>query len=155
MADAPAFDMDVVNEYFSVECFNRAWDLLDKPTRTPEQNQQMIQLSIASLWHWTQRGDCTDTNLSIGYWQTSRVYAVAGLAEEAHRYGELCLEVSQKPGVPPFYLGYAHEALARAARVAGDSKVAQQHLAEARRIADAVPDPEGRAQLLTDLDALR
>ena len=37
------------------------------------------------------------------------------------RYAELCLEVSSGDDVGPFYLGYAHEAAARAAAIAGDT----------------------------------
>ena len=32
--------------------------------RTSEEEDKMLQLSLASLWHWTQREDCTPTNLS-------------------------------------------------------------------------------------------
>ena len=38
----------------------------------------MILYALASLWHWTQRPDCSTTNLSIGYWQAASVYALAG-----------------------------------------------------------------------------
>ena len=74
----------------------------------------MLRLSLAATWHWTQRPDCTSTNLSIGYWQTARIYALLGQAENARRYAQMCFEVSQQPGVKPFFLAYAYEALARA-----------------------------------------
>ena len=57
----------------------------------------------------------------LAYWQVSRIYALLGQADNARRYGELCLEVSQEPGVQPFYLAYAHEALARAGHGGGQS----------------------------------
>ena len=63
---------------FSAHCFNIEWELIDKPERTPAENEQMILYALASLWHWTQRPDCSTTNLSIGYWQAARVYALAG-----------------------------------------------------------------------------
>jgi hypothetical protein len=62
----------------------------------------MLHCAFAGLWHWTQRLDCTATNRSIGYWQISRIYALLGQADNAHRYGELCLKASQEPGVEPF-----------------------------------------------------
>ena len=70
--------------------------------------------------HWTQRPDCTSTNLSIGYWQTARIYALLGQAENARRYAQMCFEVSQQPGVKPFFLAYAYEALAQAEAAAGE-----------------------------------
>lgn len=152
MAKEPAFDTEAAHKYFSAQCFNQTWDLLDKADRTPEEDEQMIRLSLASTWHWTQRADCTATHLSTGYWQTSRVYATLGQADNARRYGQLCLEASQKEGVGPFYLGYAYEALARAESVAGEQEKAQGYLREGRRIADTVPDPDSRSWLVADLD---
>jgi hypothetical protein len=154
MSGKPEFDLQAAHRHFAAACFNGVWDLLDLPSRTAEQDQQMTHMALASLWHWTQRTDCTDSNLSVGYWQVSRVYAVMGLAEEARRYGELCLAISRKPGVLPFYLGYAYEALARAERVAGNAAMAEQYLAEARRIADELPDAEAKKLLLADLERL-
>jgi tetratricopeptide (TPR) repeat protein len=155
MSQEPAFDVVAAHKYFSAQCFNKAWDLLDKPERTAEEDEQMIRLGLASTWHWTQREDCTPTHMSTGYWQTSRIYATLGQADNARRYGQLCLEASQKEGVAPFYLGYAYEALARAESVAGDHEKMQEYLHEARRVADTVPDPDSKSWLLADLDTIR
>ena len=78
----------------SADCFNRAWELLDKKERTAEENERMISLAHASPAHWRMREDCTDRNLSVGYWQLSRVYAVLGQGNNAECYGGLCLRVS-------------------------------------------------------------
>jgi hypothetical protein len=154
MSAAPDFDVKAAHRYFSTGCFNRVWDLLDKPSRTAPEDQRMIELCIASVWHWTQRDDCSETNMSIGYWQASRVYAAVDLADEARRYGRLCLEASKGPDILPFYLGYAYEALARAEAVAGNEAEAREYLAEARRIADRLPDPDAKKQLVADLDTV-
>lgn len=155
MVKKPDFDLQAVHKYFSAQCFNRAWDLIDKPVRKPDQDEQMLQLSLASLWHWTQREDCTPTNLSIGYWQVSRVYALLHKPDMARRYGNLCLQVSQQQGVPPFYLGYAYEALARAENVDGKLDDAEKYLIEAHQIAATLPGEEGKKQLLADLSTIR
>jgi hypothetical protein len=57
--------------------------------------------------------------------------------------------------VEPFYLGYAYEALARAESVAGNSAQAQEYLAKAREIAEALPDPDYQKPLLDDLDTIK
>jgi len=149
-----SFDVDAAHEHFSVVCFNETWALLDRNDRSSEDDQRMIELCLASLWHWTQRDDCSDTNMSIGYWQASRVYATVGLAGEARRYATLCLEASNRPNVPTFYAGYAYEALARAAQVAGHLDAAREQLAASRTIAHGLTDPSHKEQLLADLDAL-
>lgn len=155
MAKKPDFDIQAAHKYFSAECFNRAWDFIDKPIRKKNEDEMMLQLSLASLWHWTQRKDSTSTNLSIGYWQVSRVYALRRQAEDARHYGELCLEVSQGEDVRAFYLGYAYEALARAEMVAGNEDKMEKHLIQAHQVAASLPDPEEMKQLLRDLATIR
>jgi hypothetical protein len=145
------FDVSMAHKYFSAECFNRAWDYIDKPVRTRNEDDRMLYLSLASLWHWTQRQDCTPTNLSIGYWQVSRVFALLRQADNARHYGKLCLVEAQKEDVLPFYLGYAYEALARAEMVAGNMNAMEKYLIQAHQVADSLPDPEAKKQLLSDL----
>ena len=137
------------HNFFSVYCFNTAWDLMEKPDRTPEEDEQMVLLSQASIWHWMQREDCLNANLSIGYWQASRIHSLLGRAEEAKRYGQLCLHYSR--GETPFLLAYAHEALARAEKVAGNSAMAAKYHSEAVLLAESVEDEEDRKMLLADL----
>jgi predicted phage gp36 major capsid-like protein len=148
--NAPDFDVQSAHKYFAAHCFNAAWELIRKADRTPADDEQMISLSHASAWHWAQQPDCTDQSLSIGYWQLSRVHALIADAENARKYGRLCLEKSTEP----FYLGYAHEALARAESVAGNDAGMKQHLAEAWRHAEAVADAEHKQWLVRDLETL-
>lgn len=155
MMGKPEFDVDAAHKFFSADCFNRAWELIDKPARTPEEDEQMIRLSLASHWHWTQRSDCTQTNTSVAYWQTSRIYALLGQAENARRYGQLCLAASEGDDVLPFCRGYAYEALARAESVAGNRGKVKEYLQEARRVAETLPDPDTKKRLLGDLDTIQ
>lgn len=151
MAEAPGLDLKEAHKFFSAHCFNRTWDLLDKTDRTPEDDQDMIRTALASMWHWTQRDDCGAMQMSVGYWQVSRVYATIGLADPARHYGRLCLEASRADGVGPFFLGYAYEALARAEFVAGNAEKKEEHLEEARKAADSVDDADSKKMLLDDL----
>ncbi len=151
----PNFDLEAAHQYFSAECFNRAWDLIDKVDRTKEEEEQMVRLSLASTWHWTQRADCTPVNLSVGYWQTSRIYALLGQAENARRYGQLSLQAIQGKDVEPFYTGYAYEALARAESVAGNKEKMMVYLVQAHELAEKMIDLEAKEQLENDLDLIR
>ena len=151
MAAKSDLDQKAAHKYFSANCFNKAWDLIDKPDRTPEEDEEMIRLSLASHYHWTQRDDYSLTSASVGHWQTSRIYAILGLAENARRYGQLCLEASRAEDVLPFYLGYAFEALARAEAVAGDRDKSEEFISEAKAAAEKVKKSEDRKALLDDL----
>ncbi|MBL9154686.1 MAG: hypothetical protein JNK37_19560 [Verrucomicrobiales bacterium] len=152
MAASPPFDLVSAHRWFSAGCFNGTWDLMDLPDRTHDQNEALLLSAHASLWHWRQRPDVTNHQLSIGYWLLSRAHATVGQVSEARRWADRCLAVSGDE--PPFFLGYAHEACARAARLGGDQAAASRHLAAARGLLASVDDEEERQILERDLDAL-
>lgn len=152
MNDSTKLDLSTAHRYFSAECFNRTWTLMEKAGRSAAEDEQMLLLSLASLWHWTQREDCSDQNLSIGYWQVSRVYALRGDARNALHYAETCLRHSHN--LAPFFVAYAHEAIARAVALTGESGRASKHIAEARRLAREVAEAEERTALEKDLDSI-
>jgi len=151
----PEFDLQNAHQYFAVSCFNSAWEYIDKPTRTVDDKEKMLQLAMASAWHWTQREDCTPQNMAIAYWQISRVHALCGRGEEAVRYGDLSLAASQEEGVAPFALGYAYEALARGEMVIGNRKRMDTWLAKANEVAETLPDKDTQKALLADLGTIQ
>lgn len=154
MSNEPNFDIQEAHKYFSTTCFNRAWDLIDQEVRTPTEEDEMLNLSLASLWHWTQRPDCTEKELSLGYWQVSRIYAITGRPENAVWYAERCLEVTEDADLPPFYLGYAYEALARAAMAGRNKRQAFEYITQARALAEREDNPEDKQLLLDDLETI-
>lgn len=155
MSEKTDLDKKAAHKYFSANCFNQAWDLIDKEERTPEEDEQMIRLSLASHYHWTQREDYTKTNASIAYWQTSHIYALLGQADNSLHYGQLCLEVSQGEDVPPFFLGYAYEALARAESVAGNQDRSADYIKQAQAAAERIEKQDNKKQLLADLESIK
>jgi hypothetical protein len=137
------------------QCFNRVWDLLDLQERTREEEEQMIHLAHTSFWHWTQVENHTPTNLSIGYWQISRVYAVVGNGEQALYYANRCEEVSLNGNIPPFFIGYAYEAQARAYKVLGQDNDAQSSYQKAKTYTELVVDEESKKMLVKDLEEIK
>jgi hypothetical protein len=154
MGEEPEFNSQAAHRYFSARCFNQAWDLIGKKDRTAQEDEEMLRLSFASLWHWSQRDDYWAEKASIGYWQVARIYALLGQADNARRYGQLSLEAGQEDGVGPFYRGYAYEALARAEAVAGNRAKMEEYLDLARNAAEEVSEAEDRDLLLADLAAI-
>jgi hypothetical protein len=153
LAKTPDFDVAAAHRYFAAHCFNSAWDLLEKPTRTAEDDRLMVALNQASIYHWLNRPDCAPKRLSIGYWQASRIQSVLGNAAEARRFAEICLSHSEH--LEPFFLGYAHEALARAAYTAAEIGLAEAHFKLASDQAALIIRKEDRELLTKDLDGLR
>lgn len=155
MTDVITIDAEAAHRYFSTDCFNRAWDLIEQDERTEEEDEQMLHLSVASLWHWTQRADCTAKELSIGYWQISRIYALIGRSENARWYADRCLEITENGELPVFYLGYAYEALARAAAAGRDRVAMIGYLRDARKYAEQETNEDDRQLLLDDLATIK
>jgi hypothetical protein len=106
----------------------------------------------ASIWHWTQREDCTALNMSIGYWQAARVYVLVGEGENALKYARLCLAAS--PSENAFAMGYAHEATARAEKLLGHTDVAAEHVAKGMAFAERVTEAEDKKALVADLEEI-
>jgi hypothetical protein len=137
-----------------VELFNHVWTLLEKPERTPAEDDEMVHAAHASAYHWRQVG--TPAHFARSEWQCSRVYAVLGRAEPALWHARRCLEfVEEHPDeMEPWDEPFAHEALARAYGAAGDAEAVRRHGERARAGADAVDDDEDRDHLLAALATL-
>lgn len=154
MADTPNFDIQGAHQYFSADCFNKTWNLMDKDGgRSTEENMEMLHTAIASLWHWTHREDVTPKNLSIGYWQVSRVYCLIKQPHNARRYGILSLKYAKE--LSPFLKGYAYETLARAEMIANNRVIMREYLAKAHELLDQIEDEEDRQVLAQDLETIR
>jgi hypothetical protein len=149
-----AFDETEAHRHFAAACFNRAWDYLDLPGRDDVQIEEMLHAAHASFWHWLHVPERTPINISIGLWQLARVYAVAGRAEDARRWARRCLAVGETERLEPFYRAYAHEAMARAARLGGDAADAQRHLAAARELLPGIDELDDRERLARDLETI-
>ncbi len=143
------------HKYFSAQCFNRIWELMENPQRGDAENQEMLRLAFSSYWHWTCRDDVDDTKISVALWMNARVAAVIGMGELALDQAKRCLEISSNEGIPPFYLGYAHEALARAHQVRGESQEASMQLQAADAVLASMPDNDEKSWLAADLSELK
>jgi hypothetical protein len=138
--------------HFAAEFFNETWRYLEKSGRTADEDMQMLSLAHASLVHWMARADCKPRNVAIGSWLLSRVYAVLRFPDLAERHARRSLQFAQNEG--PLLLGFAHEALARAADLSEDRKAKNQSLAEAQKLASRVKPLSERKNLLTALKTL-
>jgi hypothetical protein len=138
----------------AVDLFNHAWTLMRLPERTPEQDCELIHAAHASRHHWAEVG--TAANLARGEWQVSRIYATLGRAEPALYHARRCLAYCEDGSdtLEDWDLSYAHEALARAHVVAGDTGEAKRCADQARELGERIKDDEDREQLAADLATL-
>lgn len=129
--------------------FNRTWELLDASELTREQEEEMLAATFTQRHLWYQVGDAR--NHAIADWQISRVAAVLGYADLARRFGERSLEVGIENGLDAFVIGFAHEAIARAAADVDDVETFNEHLGLARAALAEIEDEEDRDLLASDL----
>jgi DNA-binding transcriptional MerR regulator len=147
-----ATSSDVDHRALGAQLFNQTWTYLEKESRTVDEDDLMLLSANASAYHWRQVG--TAANFARGEWQMSRVYSVLGRAEPARHHATRCLQICQENGIGDWDLGFAYEALARAAAVAGDRDAAQAWADQAYEAAAVIVEDEDRDLLLTDLSTI-
>ncbi len=139
-----------VHEALAKETFNATWDVLDKADRTPDDVDRMLELAHASAYHWRIAG--TPLNLARAQWMLARVCSAAGHADLATHHAANCLRLTEAGGFGSFDIVAAHEAVARAAVVAGDTSSARTALATAIGLLDDIADANDREVSQADID---
>jgi DNA-binding transcriptional MerR regulator len=136
----------------AAQLFNDTWALLQKESRTTEEDDRMIHMAHASRFHWDNVGD--DQNRAIGEWQVARVYAILGRGEPALFHARRCLGYASRPGADDWLAASAYEGLARAQAVGGDFEAARDSRDTALRLLEEIADPEDRKVVEGDIDTL-
>ena len=143
---------DIDNRALGAQLFNQTWTYLEMESRTVDEDDLMLLSANASAYHWRQVG--TAANFARSEWQMSRVYSVLGRAEPALHHATRCLQICQENSIGDWDLGFAYEALARAAAVARDRDAAQAWTDQAYEAAADIGQDEERDLLLTDLSTI-
>ena len=150
LIDEKEFPM-IDHRTLGVDLFNKTWTLMENPTRSPEQDDEMIHMAHASAHHWLQVG--TRANRARSEWQCSRVHVILGQVDQALYHARRCHEIVQADeddSMEIWDLPAAYEALARAHLAAGHREEAA-HWAELGRSATAqIEDDEDRAVMEAD-----
>ena len=137
--------------HFAVDYHGKTWELLDKPDRTPDDNQRMLDYAHASLAHWRTAGGAV--RHQRGEWLLSRVYAVLGLGALALDHAQRSLEIHEgnKADMEDSDLPFAYEAIARAYAVSGNAVESKRFLDMAKRAGEAILVPEDKDLFLKEL----
>jgi DNA-binding transcriptional MerR regulator len=146
-------DTAVDHRALGVELFNLTWTFLEKENRTADEDDLMVHTAHASAYHWRQVG--TAANFARSEWQISRVYSVLGRSEPALHHARRCLQICQDNGIGDWDLGFAYEALARAAAADSDQRSAQEWANSAYAAAADIAEEEDRELLVSDLATIQ
>jgi hypothetical protein len=144
--------LDVDHRQLGADLFNHTWTLLGKRNRTKAEDDEMLDATHASAYHWSRVG--ASENFARAHWQISRVNAVLGRGEAAVYHAQRCLDYCLEHGIGDWDLAFAYEALARANRIAGNTAEYERNLALAREAGLAIADAEDREHLEKDLAEL-
>jgi tetratricopeptide (TPR) repeat protein len=146
MDDPTAEAVDETNHHrLAVDLFNRSWRLLELPSRTSDQDDELIHATHASRHHWSEIRS-GGPNVSRGENQCARVYAALGRSEPALHHANRCLELvrSGPDAHEDWDLASALEVLARAHLAAGNRDQAKRYADLSREELRGIADPDDR-----------
>lgn len=131
---------------------NRAWSLAESLSRTPGEDEEMLQASHAAMYFWKIVG--TENNRAHAALLVSHACALLGLASPAEEYQAKWQTLLLSGQAEPWEIALAHAVAANVAAAKSDAKAHQAHYAEACARVAQLPDPEDRSILEATLRAL-
>jgi hypothetical protein len=142
-------DEHETHQYFAIQTFNGAWELIEKPDRTPDDDAEMLQRAFASRWHWGFVGG--PEQLATGDWQIAHAASLLGLGQLAQLYAARAFEICEREGWGDWARASMLEGMARAAAVAGDTVGHAKYYALAEEAVAAIAEDEERAVIASQL----
>ena len=127
----------------AIEAGNRAWELLGKDSRTPDEDAELLTVAFVSRHHWQVAGGAHQW--IVGDWMVSRAAAAAGTAHLALVFAERAYAAALDDGTPDWLVASAAEGVARAYGAAGDLDQRDAWCAIAGSMVAAVGNREDRA----------
>lgn len=66
MSKEKVFSLMDAHQEFAKRTNHRVWELLEKPARTAEEEEELVITANASLYHWTQAGGAVESQRGTG-----------------------------------------------------------------------------------------
>ncbi len=141
----------------AIELHKETWSLIDKETRTEDENIAMIHTAHACQYHWTQVGK--PVNIQRGEWLLSKVYWLLSMGESALVHAERCwlltnqyeFQLNTEAGFVDFDLAYANEIVYHAKKLNNHTD-AHLYFEEAENLGKRIADEEDRNWFFGDLE---
>jgi len=143
MSDQPN-DQEIAQWHrrFAADCNNRAWGLSEAATRTPSEDDEMLDAAHASALHWRRIG--TELNVARAEMLLGHVHALLGHGDLALRHAGASFAYFIARDCPDWERAFAHAVLANAAAAAGNVDLHRRHYAVAKEIGAALSNAEER-----------
>jgi len=131
---------------------NRAWSLSEQASRTPEEDEEMLQAAHAAMYFWMLVGN--DKSKAHAAQLLAHAYATLKLPSPAARYLAKSEPVFLSVGAEPWERALAHAVAANVAAARHDNALHREHYRKATEQVAALPDPEERSILEATLRVL-
>jgi hypothetical protein len=127
---------------FAAQANNRAWRLSESMTRSPEEDEEMLQAAHTSMYFWKIVGSAG--NRAHAAQLLAHVYAVLKLPHPALYYLAQAEPFFLDRDCEPWEKACAYAVKASVAAAAGHADAHATSYREAARLIAALPDPEDR-----------
>ena len=154
MADAPSSEeVALWQRRFASLANNRAWRLSESLSRSPEEDEEMLQAAHASMYLWKLVGIAS--NRAHAAQLVAHVYALLKLPNPAKHYLAQSEPFFLEQDCEPWEKACAFAVKASVAAASGQSEAHASSYREAERLIAAPSDPEDREILYATLHVVR
>jgi len=152
MSEDKTYSLQEAHQHFARTLNVQVWELLEKPERSPSEDERMIHTAHASCYHWLQVG--TGLHHQRGEWLIAHVYTELELVEPALRHAARCLTLTDEFAdlMQDFDRAYAYETVARANALAGNRAQALEYIQLAQESGQAISDEQSKAIFMGDFE---
>jgi len=141
--------MNQIHQELAVNLFNQSWDLLLKEGRDRKDEDILVNMVHASLYHWRQIGE--PINILRGEWMIAHVYTLLGHKEEALYHAENVMTLKEELNPLDWDLAYCYEAMARVMALWGDHAAFKTCYEQALEAGKAIADSGSKQQFESDM----
>ena len=131
---------------------NRAWTLSEAASRTPEEDEEMLQAAHAAMHFWKIVGN--DNNRAHAAQLVAHVYALLGLPNPAAHFLAKSQPVFLSGNAEAWEVALAHAVAANVAAAKHDGSAHGAHYRKAFELGAQLPEPEERKILEATLRIL-
>ncbi|MFM7843109.1 MAG: hypothetical protein ACKPEY_02605 [Planctomycetota bacterium] len=131
---------------------DRAWSLTEAESRTPQQDEEMLNAAHAAQYFWNIVGN--DSNRAHAALLLAHVYALLKLPGPAQYFLDQSQSALLSPSAQPWEVVLAHAVVANVAAARGDANAHREHYQLAFQLVEQLSDPEDRKILEATLRIL-
>lgn len=143
-------EMLQTHHQMGVDYFNQSWSLLEKPDRNKADEDLLINMVHASLFHWRHLNQ--PINVLRGEWMIAHVYTLLKHKESALYHAHNTLHWAEVAKAEDWDLAYAYEAMARAQALLGNREEFSKYLEMALEAGKNIKEEGDRKQFEADFN---